>query len=103
MLSEQYALVPYSEYGETHPEWYYDEGKELRYTDGITDADEFDPDDTGSLAYNLVEICKRKSSKTRPRVILCSDSRTTTHGTTARTQKQARRATARNRAPLWCL
>lgn len=60
LLSEQYALVPYSEYGETHPEWYYDEGKELRYTDGITDADEFDPDDTGSLAYNLVEICKKK-------------------------------------------
>lgn len=60
LLAEAQALVPYSVYGEEHPDWYYRNGEELRYTNGITENDEFDPTDTESLAYNLVEICKKR-------------------------------------------
>lgn len=60
LLAEADALVPYSTYGAAHPDWYYNEGQELRYTSGITEDDKFDSTDTDSLAYNLVEICKQK-------------------------------------------
>ncbi len=53
-------IVPYNKYGEAHPNWYTKGGNELRYTDGLTEDDEFDPTNTDSLIYNLIELIKQR-------------------------------------------
>ncbi len=60
LLGEVDPLVPYSVYGAAHSDWYYKNGAELCYTNGITDDDKFDSEDTNSLVYNIIEIAKEK-------------------------------------------
>lgn len=53
-----YDIVPYSVYGASHPDWYYKDGQELRYTNGLDENDNYDSTNTESLIYNVIEVCK---------------------------------------------
>ena len=52
------TLIPFDTYGADHPDWFYNRGTEFCYTNGITDTDEFDENDTDSLAAKLVQLSK---------------------------------------------
>jgi hypothetical protein len=65
------TLLPYSIYGEAHPDWYVSNHSEYDYTNGINDEGDYDgnPD---SMVGGLLAVCKEiiRSNKTNARYLM---------------------------------